>query len=82
MLTGMLILLSCPECWSPFKGKAEIAAHFQEVESGGTDTVSVWRRDGVNVCRMPSQLVIKPFTDFTVMWCLILGSWISYISLI
>nr|XP_055065887.1 zinc finger protein 687a isoform X2 [Misgurnus anguillicaudatus] len=28
----------CPECLSPFKGKAEIAAHFQEVESGGTDT--------------------------------------------
>ncbi|KAL1259272.1 hypothetical protein QQF64_009849 [Cirrhinus molitorella] len=29
---------SCPECWSPFKGKAEIVAHFQEVESGGTET--------------------------------------------
>ncbi|XP_056618544.1 zinc finger protein 687a isoform X2 [Triplophysa dalaica] len=28
----------CPECWSPFKGKAEIAAHFQEVEPGGADT--------------------------------------------
>lgn len=28
---------SCPECWSPFKGKAEIVAHFQEVESGGTE---------------------------------------------
>ncbi|XP_026140406.1 zinc finger protein 687a isoform X2 [Carassius auratus] len=29
---------SCPECWSPFKGKAEIMAHFQEVEPGGTET--------------------------------------------
>ncbi|XP_051722796.1 zinc finger protein 687a isoform X2 [Ctenopharyngodon idella] len=28
---------SCPECWSPFKGKAEIAAHFQEVDPGVTD---------------------------------------------
>ncbi|KAI7806915.1 putative zinc finger protein 687-like [Triplophysa rosa] len=31
-------LHGCPECWSPFKGKAEIAAHFQEVEPGGADT--------------------------------------------
>ncbi|KAI2655310.1 Zinc finger protein 687a [Labeo rohita] len=31
---------SCPECWSPFKGKAEIVAHFQEVEPGGTETCS------------------------------------------
>ncbi|XP_067304919.1 zinc finger protein 687a isoform X2 [Pseudorasbora parva] len=29
---------SCPECWSPFKGKAEMAAHFQEVDPGVTDT--------------------------------------------
>ncbi|XP_016379712.1 zinc finger protein 687a [Sinocyclocheilus rhinocerous] len=29
---------SCTECWSPFKGKAEIVAHFQEVEPGGTET--------------------------------------------
>ncbi|XP_016123264.1 zinc finger protein 687-like isoform X1 [Sinocyclocheilus grahami] len=28
---------SCPECWSLFKGKAEIVAHFQEVEPGGTE---------------------------------------------
>ncbi len=33
-------VLSCPECWSPFKGKAEIVAHFQEVEPGGIETVS------------------------------------------
>ncbi|XP_052002941.1 zinc finger protein 687a-like isoform X1 [Xyrauchen texanus] len=30
--------ICCPECWSPFKGKVEIAAHFQELEAGGTET--------------------------------------------
>ncbi|XP_056330863.1 zinc finger protein 687a [Danio aesculapii] len=29
---------SCQECWSTFKGKQELVAHFQEVEPGCTDT--------------------------------------------
>ncbi|XP_051574699.1 zinc finger protein 687a-like isoform X2 [Myxocyprinus asiaticus] len=30
--------ICCPECLSPFKGKVEIAAHFQELEAGGIET--------------------------------------------
>jgi len=37
---GIFNVFSCPECWSSFKGKAEIAAHFQEVDPGVTDMVS------------------------------------------
>lgn len=40
MLSDSFNVVSCPECWSPFKGKAEIAAHFQEVDPGVTDMVS------------------------------------------
>lgn len=55
MLFGIFNVVSCPECWSPFKSIAEIAAHFQEVDSGVTDMVSEC------MCVYQDSICICPF---------------------
>lgn len=69
MLSDLFNVVSCPECWSPFKGKAEIAAHFQEMDPGVTDMVSE--------CICVDQDTTISF--FLICWSLLSFNNISYI---